>query len=80
MNYDVWLMILGFNIDYWEHKDIEKAISEFGKLLIWEEDPSNFARIIVKGRVVVSLKSPGSWFVLRGKTLRETLGQLSVRF
>jgi len=29
MNYDVWLMLLGFNIDYWEHKDVEKTISKF---------------------------------------------------
>ena len=62
MNYDVWLMLLGFNIDYWEHKDVEKAISEFGKLLIWEEDPANLARVIVKARVVDLTEIP--WFLV----------------
>ncbi|KAG2621112.1 hypothetical protein PVAP13_3NG178000 [Panicum virgatum] len=52
MNYDVWLMLIGFNIDYWEHSDIEKAISEFGKIFVWEEDHSHLARVIVKARVV----------------------------
>ncbi|KAG2538585.1 hypothetical protein PVAP13_9NG380500, partial [Panicum virgatum] len=62
MNYDVWLMLLGFNIDYWEHKNVEKAISEFGKLLIWEEDPANLARVIVKARVVDLTEIP--WFLV----------------
>jgi hypothetical protein len=41
MNYKVWLMLLGFNIEFWEQHDIGKAISEFGKLLAWEEVPTN---------------------------------------
>ena len=48
MNHEVWLMLLGFNVDSWEQKDVEKAISEFGKLLLWEEDPNYLTRIIVK--------------------------------
>ena len=48
MNHEVWLMLLGFNVDFWEQKDVEKAISEFGKLLLWEEDPNYLTRIIVK--------------------------------
>lgn len=43
MNFEVWLMILGFNIGYWEQKDIEKEIVDFGKLLVWEEDPNHLA-------------------------------------
>lgn len=39
MNCDVWLMLLGFNIDFWSRADIEKTIFTFGKLLVWEEDP-----------------------------------------
>jgi len=62
MNYDVWLMLLGFNVDYWEQKDIEKAISDFGKLLVWEEDPIHLARIIVKARVVDLTEIP--WFLV----------------
>jgi len=62
MNYDVWLMLLGFNIDYREQKDIEKGIAEFGRLLIWEEDPSNLARVIIKARVVDLTEIP--WFLV----------------
>ena len=62
MNHDVWLMLLGFNIDYWEHKDVEKAIAEFGRLLIWEEDPNHLARIIIKARVVDLAEIP--WFIV----------------
>ena len=62
MNHDVWLMLLGFNIDYWEHKDVEKAIAEFGRLLIWEEDPNHLARIIIKARVVDLTEIP--WFLV----------------
>jgi hypothetical protein len=62
MNYDVWLMILGFNIDYWEQKDIEKAISDFGTLLVWEEDPNHLAGIIIKARVDDSTEI--SWFLI----------------
>lgn len=51
MNYEVWLMLLGYNLDFCETQDIEKTIAEFGKLLVWEEDPTNLARIIVKARL-----------------------------
>ena len=35
MNYEVWLMLLGYNIDFWETHDIEKkTIGEFGKVLL----------------------------------------------
>ena len=47
MNYEVWLMLLGYNVDFWEQRDVEKAIAEFGKLLVWE-DPNFLSRIIVK--------------------------------
>ena len=33
MTHDAWLMLLGFNVDYWEQKDVEKAISDF-----WQAD------------------------------------------
>lgn len=44
-------MLLGYNIDFWSRADIEKTVAEFGKLLVWEEDPNNLARIVVKVRV-----------------------------
>jgi hypothetical protein len=55
-------MILGFNVDYWKQKDIEKAIADFGKLLVWEEDPNHPARIIVKARVAELTEIP--WFIV----------------
>nr|TKW22691.1 hypothetical protein SEVIR_4G244800v2 [Setaria viridis] len=39
-----------FNIDYWTKADLEKAVAEFGRLLVWEEDPNNLARIVAKIR------------------------------
>ncbi|CAN6198648.1 unnamed protein product [Urochloa humidicola] len=62
MNYEVWLMLLGFNNDFWEERDIEEALADFGKLLTWEEDPENLARIIVKARVVDLIEIP--WFIV----------------
>nr|TKW29198.1 hypothetical protein SEVIR_3G380300v2 [Setaria viridis] len=62
MNCDVWLMLLGFNIDFWSRADIEKTISAFGKLLVWEEDPHNLARIVVKARVLDLSRIP--WFIV----------------
>ena len=62
MNYEVWLMLLGFNLDFWEQHDIEKAITEFGKLLAWQEDPNHLARVIIKARVVDLVEFP--WFIV----------------
>jgi hypothetical protein len=62
MNYEVWLMLLGFNLDFWEQHDIEKAIAEFGKLIAWQEDPNHLARIIIKARVVDLAEIP--WFIV----------------
>lgn len=62
MNYEIWVMLLGFNIDYWTKADIEKAGSEFGKLMVWKEDPNNLARIVAKIRVVDLSEIP--WFLV----------------
>ncbi|CAL5064934.1 unnamed protein product [Urochloa decumbens] len=61
MNCDVWLMLLGYNIDFWSKVNLEKTVAEFGKLLVWEEDPYNLARVVVKVRVVVLSEVP--WFI-----------------
>lgn len=55
-------MLLGLNIDYWTKSDIEKAVAVFGRLLVWEEDPNNLARVIVKVRVVDLTEIP--WFLV----------------
>lgn len=62
MNHDVWLMLLGFNIDYWEQEDVEKAIADFGKVISWQEDPDYLSRILVKARVVNLTEIP--WFIV----------------
>nr|TKW34816.1 hypothetical protein SEVIR_2G330700v2 [Setaria viridis] len=62
INCEVWLMLLGYNIDFWSRADIEKTVSEFGRLLVWEEDPNNLARIVVKARVVDLSEIP--WFIV----------------
>ena len=41
---------------------LKKAIAEFGKLLVWQEDPTNLARIIIKARVVDLTEIP--WFIV----------------
>lgn len=62
MNHDVWLMLLGFNIDYWEREDVDKAIADFDRVLSWVEDPNHLARIIVKARVANLTEIP--WFIV----------------
>lgn len=62
MNYEVWLMLLGFNIDYWEQEDVEKAVADFGTVLSWQEDSDHLARIIVKARVTNLTEIP--WFIV----------------
>jgi hypothetical protein len=52
LNYEVWLMLLGTNIDYWFDLHINKIIGEFGHVIAWEEDPNNIARVLVKAKVV----------------------------
>nr|TKW37951.1 hypothetical protein SEVIR_1G083000v2 [Setaria viridis] len=62
MNCEAWVMLLGLNIGYWTKSDIEKAVAVFGRLLVWEEDPNNLARVIVKVRVVDLTEIP--WFLV----------------
>lgn len=49
--HEVWLMMLGLNMNLWSYALVEKAVSQFGKLLVWEEDHDNMARALVKVRV-----------------------------
>ncbi|TVU06696.1 hypothetical protein EJB05_49921, partial [Eragrostis curvula] len=50
-NRECWLMLLGFPLDYWHLHYIENAISSFGRLTGWYNDPSNLARVLVCARV-----------------------------
>lgn len=60
MSNEVWLMMLGLNLDLWTQPLVDKAVSSFGRLLIWEEDHYNQARAIVKVRVTSLDEIP--WF------------------
>lgn len=44
-------MLIGLNFDLWTHPLVDKAISQFGKLIVWEEDHNHLATILVKARV-----------------------------
>lgn len=35
LNCEVWLMLLGYNIDFWSRSEIEKIVAKFGKLIVW---------------------------------------------
>jgi hypothetical protein len=62
LNYEVWLMLLGVNIDCWSDAYINKILGDHGQLIAWEEDPNLVARVLVKERVVNLQDIP--WFVV----------------
>lgn len=62
LNHEVWLMLVGFPLDFWTYSVIEKALGSFGKLIACEEDYNHMARIMIKARVVELEDIP--WFVL----------------
>lgn len=51
MTHDVWILMLGLNLDLWTLPLIDKAVSSFGRLLIWEEDQFYQSRAVVRVRV-----------------------------
>jgi hypothetical protein len=50
-NREYWLMLMGFPLDHWNHECIQSAIGSFGRLLLWENNRTNLARLLVKARV-----------------------------
>lgn len=61
MNHEVWLMFLGFNIDHWNNRLVDKALSDWGSLVTWEEDHGHLSRILVKSKVAALQEIP--WFI-----------------
>lgn len=49
--HEVWLLLIGLNLDLWTDPLVDKAISQFGKLIVWEEDQDHLATVLVKARV-----------------------------
>lgn len=62
MTHEVWLMMLGLNLDLWTQPLIDKAVSCFGRLMIWEEDHFYQSRAVVKVRVTSLDEIP--WFLV----------------
>jgi hypothetical protein len=50
-NKECWLMLLGFPMNYWSTNHIQNALAPFGRVLNWENNHTNFARLLVKARV-----------------------------
>jgi hypothetical protein len=62
LNHEVWLMLLGTNVDFWSDAHIHKIIGDHGQVIAWEEDHNNLARVLVKARVVNLEDIP--WFIV----------------
>lgn len=54
-------MFLGFNVDHWNNRMVDKALFDWGSLVTREEDPNCLARIMVEARVVALNEIP--WFI-----------------
>jgi hypothetical protein len=50
-NRECLLMLLGFPLDYWNSGDIQSVIASFGRIILWENDRNNLARLMVCARV-----------------------------
>jgi hypothetical protein len=50
-NHECWLLLLGFPLDFWTHEHIQNAVGSFGTVLMWDPDPSNVTRLLVRARV-----------------------------
>lgn len=50
MTHDVWMVLISLNMDLWSHALVDKAVSEFGKLIVWEEDYQNISRVYFRAR------------------------------
>jgi hypothetical protein len=44
-------MLLGLNLDLWSYSLVDKAMLQFGKLIVWEENHNHMGRTLVKARV-----------------------------
>lgn len=51
-NREVWLVLLGLPLDYWEEEYIDTVVGLFGRMLSWHKDPNCKTRLLIKPRVV----------------------------
>jgi hypothetical protein len=50
-NHECWFLLLGFPLDFWTHEHIQNAIGSFGMVLMWDPDPTNVTKLLVRARV-----------------------------
>jgi hypothetical protein len=50
-NREGWLMLLGFQLDHWNNGSIHSVIASFGRIILWENDRNNLARLMVRATV-----------------------------
>lgn len=51
MTHEVWIALIGLNLDHWNHALVDKAVSEFGGLITWEDDMTNVFIVLIRARV-----------------------------
>jgi hypothetical protein len=79
-NRECWIMMMSFPLDFWASDHIQNDIAAFGKLLTWEDDPSNLTRLLVKARVTDLEDVPKFIvFFLKLKVFLASLGLFSVK-
>ncbi|CAN6177579.1 unnamed protein product [Urochloa humidicola] len=62
LNHEVWLLLLGTNIDYWSERHFSKVLGDHGQLIAWEENAYHPGRVLIKARVVSLEAIP--WFIV----------------
>jgi hypothetical protein len=51
-NEECWMMLLGFPDDYKSERHIHNAISDFARMILWEESDRYPGRIMIRARVI----------------------------
>jgi hypothetical protein len=73
-------MLMGFPLDHWNLECIHNAIGSFGKVLLWENDKSNLARLLMKARVTDLQDTPISLSSQKQRVFKDTPGRFSVKY
>jgi hypothetical protein len=66
-------------LDFWSTEHIQSAIASFGRVLHWEEDYTNLARLQVKARVTDLAAMPKHIIILEAEGFLGSPGLYSVR-
>ena len=68
LTHDVWIMLLNLPQEFWDFENIVKAFVPYGRCLVWNEDQTNRARVLVKIRAYNVDTLPMSLVVLKNLT------------